>query len=157
MNDANCIFCKIARGEIPAKKLYEDDDVFAFHDIRPQAAVHFGEHVAGAKAVAREHDHAMEPKVGGLAHQLQAVAAFCREHRLGGLLADFLEQCVLVLRQQPGDIRGLYICVLSLFDRRSDAFERCGQSRFHLGLIYSTPERESVHVFGRTLIVIRSR
>src|SRR2546427_2844010 len=30
MNDPNCIFCKIARGEIPAKKLYEDDDVFAF-------------------------------------------------------------------------------------------------------------------------------
>ena len=41
MNDPNCIFCKIARGEIPAKKVYEDDDVFAFHDIRPQAAVHF--------------------------------------------------------------------------------------------------------------------
>ena len=41
MNDPNCIFSKIARGEIPAKKVYEDDDVFAFHDIRPQAAVHF--------------------------------------------------------------------------------------------------------------------
>jgi histidine triad (HIT) family protein len=41
MNDPNCIFCKIARGEIPAEKLYDDDDVFAFHDIRPQAPVHF--------------------------------------------------------------------------------------------------------------------
>jgi histidine triad (HIT) family protein len=37
----DCIFCKIVRGEIPAKKLYEDDDVLAFHDIRPQAPVHF--------------------------------------------------------------------------------------------------------------------
>jgi histidine triad (HIT) family protein len=37
----NCIFCKIARGEIPAKKLYEDDEVFVFHDIRPVAPVHF--------------------------------------------------------------------------------------------------------------------
>ena len=41
MTDPNCIFCKIARGEIPAKKLYEDDEVMAFHDIRPQAPVHF--------------------------------------------------------------------------------------------------------------------
>ena len=37
----NCIFCKIVRGEIPSKKVYEDDDIFAFHDIRPQAPVHF--------------------------------------------------------------------------------------------------------------------
>ena len=37
----NCIFCKIIRGEIPGKKVYEDDDIFAFHDIDPQAEVHF--------------------------------------------------------------------------------------------------------------------
>jgi histidine triad (HIT) family protein len=37
----NCIFCKIARGEIPSKKVYEDAEVFAFHDIQPQAPVHF--------------------------------------------------------------------------------------------------------------------
>ena len=37
---ADCIFCKIVRGEIPAKKAYEDDEVIAFHDIRPQAPVH---------------------------------------------------------------------------------------------------------------------
>jgi histidine triad (HIT) family protein len=50
MNDPNCLFCKIVRGEIPAKKVYEDDDVLAFHDIRPLAPVHFmlvpKEHVA---------------------------------------------------------------------------------------------------------------
>jgi len=40
MSDANCIFCKIVRGEIPAKKLYEDDEIIAFNDIRPQADVH---------------------------------------------------------------------------------------------------------------------
>ena len=39
--DPNCIFCKIARGQIPAKKIYDDDEVMAFHDIRPQAPVHF--------------------------------------------------------------------------------------------------------------------
>ena len=37
----NCIFCKIARAEIPCKKVYEDDDVIAFHDINPVAPVHF--------------------------------------------------------------------------------------------------------------------
>jgi histidine triad (HIT) family protein len=37
----DCIFCKIARGEIPSKKIYEDGEIFAFHDIRPQAPVHF--------------------------------------------------------------------------------------------------------------------
>jgi histidine triad (HIT) family protein len=38
MND--CLFCKIARGEIPARKVYEDDEVFAFHDINPARPVH---------------------------------------------------------------------------------------------------------------------
>jgi histidine triad (HIT) family protein len=39
--DANCIFCRIVRGEIPSNRLYEDEDVVAFHDVRPQAPVHF--------------------------------------------------------------------------------------------------------------------
>lgn len=38
---ADCIFCKIASGEIPSKKIYEDEDVIAFHDINPAAKVHF--------------------------------------------------------------------------------------------------------------------
>jgi histidine triad (HIT) family protein len=37
----DCIFCKITRNEIPAKKIYEDDEVIAFNDIRPIAPVHF--------------------------------------------------------------------------------------------------------------------
>ena len=36
----NCIFCKIIKGEIPSTKVYEDDTVFAFRDINPQAPVH---------------------------------------------------------------------------------------------------------------------
>src|SRR5690606_40644272 len=36
----NCIFCKIARGEIPSKKVHEDDEFVAFHDINPAAPVH---------------------------------------------------------------------------------------------------------------------
>ena len=37
----NCIFCKIAAGQIPSKKIYEDEDLIAFHDINPAAPVHF--------------------------------------------------------------------------------------------------------------------
>jgi histidine triad (HIT) family protein len=50
VKDPSCIFCRIAAGEIPSRKVYEDEDVFAFHDVRPQAPVHFliipREHVA---------------------------------------------------------------------------------------------------------------
>ena len=37
----DCLFCRIAAGELPARTLYEDDQVLAFHDIDPQAPVHF--------------------------------------------------------------------------------------------------------------------
>jgi histidine triad (HIT) family protein len=37
----DCLFCRIVAGEIPARKLYEDEQVIAFHDIGPQAPVHF--------------------------------------------------------------------------------------------------------------------
>lgn len=40
MSDPNCIFCKIAAGQIPSRKVYEDEHVFAFEDINPQAPVH---------------------------------------------------------------------------------------------------------------------
>ena len=36
----DCIFCKILSGEIPSKKVYEDDTVCAFYDVEPQAPVH---------------------------------------------------------------------------------------------------------------------
>lgn len=38
---SDCIFCKIIAGAIPCKKVYEDDDLLAFHDINPIAPVHF--------------------------------------------------------------------------------------------------------------------
>ena len=37
----DCIFCKIVAGQIPSRKVYEDDDMLAFHDIHPLAPVHF--------------------------------------------------------------------------------------------------------------------
>ena len=41
VHDPNCIFCKIIAGQIPSNKVYEDDQVFVFHDIHPWAPVHF--------------------------------------------------------------------------------------------------------------------
>ena len=41
MHENSCIFCKIAAGAIPSRKVYEDDELFVFHDIKPWAPVHF--------------------------------------------------------------------------------------------------------------------
>ncbi len=40
LTDMDCLFCKIVAGEIPAKTIYEDEQVVAFHDISPQAPTH---------------------------------------------------------------------------------------------------------------------
>jgi histidine triad (HIT) family protein len=39
--DASCLFCKIVAGQIPSKVVYQDDELFVFHDINPWAPVHF--------------------------------------------------------------------------------------------------------------------
>lgn len=53
-----CIFCKIAAGEIPSSKLYEDDKVIAFRDISPQAPVHVlvvpKKHISGVNTILPE-------------------------------------------------------------------------------------------------------
>ncbi len=36
----DCLFCRIIRGEIPSKKVYEDEQIYAFYDIAPMAPVH---------------------------------------------------------------------------------------------------------------------
>ena len=60
---SDCIFCKIVRGEIPAKKVHEDDEVLAFHDVRPQAPVHLliipKAHVATLYDAGPEHEKAL--------------------------------------------------------------------------------------------------
>ena len=38
---SDCLFCKIANGQIPSNKVYEDETVYAFYDIEPQAPTHF--------------------------------------------------------------------------------------------------------------------
>lgn len=39
-HDPNCIFCRIVKGELPAKKIHEDDEIVVFPDIHPAAPVH---------------------------------------------------------------------------------------------------------------------
>jgi histidine triad (HIT) family protein len=57
----NCLFCKIIRGEIPADKLFEDEDVVAFRDIAPVAPLHFlvipKKHIQGPAALSAEEEH----------------------------------------------------------------------------------------------------
>ncbi|HHV51245.1 MAG TPA: histidine triad nucleotide-binding protein [Candidatus Avimonas sp.] len=54
----DCIFCKIVKGEIPSKKIYEDDKILVFYDIEPKAPVHFlvipKEHISGAGEINSE-------------------------------------------------------------------------------------------------------
>lgn len=55
----NCLFCKIAAGQIPSTTLYEDDEVKVFNDINPAAAMHFliipKEHIATMSDAAEHH------------------------------------------------------------------------------------------------------
>lgn len=54
----DCLFCKIAKGEIPSTMLYEDDDIIAFRDIDPQAPVHIllvpKQHIQSAEQLTQE-------------------------------------------------------------------------------------------------------
>ena len=59
----DCLFCKIARGDIPSTKVFESEDVVAFRDINPQAPVHIlvipRAHIASADAVSAENSAAV--------------------------------------------------------------------------------------------------
>ncbi len=57
---ADCLFCKIVRGEIPGDVVHRDDAITAFRDINPQASTHLlivpNEHVVGTNDLTPEHD-----------------------------------------------------------------------------------------------------
>ncbi|QIL69901.1 histidine triad nucleotide-binding protein [Diaphorobacter sp. HDW4B] len=86
MHDPNCIFCKIIEGKIPSKKVYEDEDVFAFHDINPWAPVHFlmvpKKHIPSMAQVTAE-DTPLLGKMMALAPKL-AVEQGCNPYPAGG-------------------------------------------------------------------------
>ncbi|MDE2600504.1 MAG: histidine triad nucleotide-binding protein [Rhodocyclaceae bacterium] len=71
---SDCIFCKIVEGKIPSKKVYEDDEFLAFHDINPAAPVHIlvipKQHVESLKDCNESH----APMLGKLFVKLAAIA-----------------------------------------------------------------------------------
>ena len=80
---SECLFCKIVSGAIPAKKLYEDADVLAFHDIRPAAPVHFlmipKQHIETLYDAGMEHQLVLGKMLalaGGLARDAGATDGF---------------------------------------------------------------------------------
>ena len=69
----NCLFCKIAAGQIPSRKVYEDDEILAFHDINPARPVHLlvipKRHITSL-ATAGEADAPLLGRMLALAHRL---------------------------------------------------------------------------------------
>ena len=77
----NCLFCKIIRGEIPSAKVYEDDQVYSFRDINPQAPFHAlvvpKKHVASVAEIGKLQD-------AEIAACLRAVSKIAAENNLDG-------------------------------------------------------------------------
>ncbi|MBP1737505.1 MAG: Bis(5-nucleosyl)-tetraphosphatase (asymmetrical) [Oscillospiraceae bacterium] len=73
---SDCLFCKIAKGEIPSSKVYEDEQVFAFLDIDPQAPKHIlvipKTHIQSVAAVTPEN-------AGVVAHIFEVIARIAAE------------------------------------------------------------------------------
>jgi histidine triad (HIT) family protein len=85
-HDDNCIFCKIAAGKIPSRKVYEDEELFVFDDINPWAPVHFlmipKAHIPSMAQVGPEHA-ALLGRMMALAPGL-ALEKGCRPYPAGG-------------------------------------------------------------------------
>jgi histidine triad (HIT) family protein len=75
----DCLFCKIAAGEIPSDKVYEDEKVLAFKDIDPQAPFHVliipKEHITSAAEITAENSSIV-------AHVFEVAAQIAKEHNL---------------------------------------------------------------------------
>ena len=74
----NCLFCKIIAGEIPCKKVYEDENCLAFHDISPRAAVH----ILVVPKIHIETAHNVESEKNTANHLFSAVANIVKEQNL---------------------------------------------------------------------------
>ena len=78
----DCLFCRIIRGEIPAKKVYEDEETFVFEDIKPQAPTHVliipKKHIVGIREAKAE-----EAEIVGKLHLVAAKIARDRKIESG--------------------------------------------------------------------------
>jgi histidine triad (HIT) family protein len=79
MSEQNCLFCRIAEGEIPAEVVYQDEQAVAFRDINPQAPTHF-------LVIPREHieslDEASQRDEAPLGHLLRVAARLANSEGL---------------------------------------------------------------------------
>jgi len=87
---SDCLFCKIVEGTIPARKVYEDDTVVAFHDIQPQAPVHLL--VIPKKHIATMNDWKDED-AGLLSHTLLSARQIAKEAGLGDTGYRLVNNC----------------------------------------------------------------
>lgn len=78
-SSADCLFCKIVAGAIPAKRLYETADTIAFADINPQAPVHV---LVIPKRHIASHAHALPEDAGLIATLMAAAGDVAREQGL---------------------------------------------------------------------------
>ncbi len=74
--EKGCIFCKIAAGELPSNKIYEDEQTLAFYDVSPQAPVHF---LVIPKTHIRSVDEIDESNSGIVAHIYEVIAQIARQ------------------------------------------------------------------------------
>jgi histidine triad (HIT) family protein len=74
----DCLFCRIIRGEVPAKKVYEDEETFVFEDIKPQAPTHVliipKKHIVGVREAKAE-----DASIIGKLHLVAAQIAYDRK------------------------------------------------------------------------------
>ncbi len=75
----DCLFCKIIKGEIPCKKVYEDEEILAFYDIHPAAPIHIlvipKKHIASLAHLEKE-DEAIVGKIYSVINQIAEEKAF---------------------------------------------------------------------------------
>lgn len=73
---ADCLFCKIVKGEVPSKKVYEDETVYVFEDIEPTAPIHY-------LVIPKEHisklDEITEENSGVIAHIFEVISKLAKD------------------------------------------------------------------------------
>jgi len=106
---SDCIFCRIVRGEVPARIVYQDEDVTAFHDLAPCAPVHIliipNRHVAGVAQV--------EPKDAAVLGKLFVIARRLAEQE------NIVDGYRLVVNNGPGAGQSVFHLHVHLLGGRS--------------------------------------
>ncbi len=74
----NCIFCKIVKGDIPSKKVFENENVYAFQDLHPQARIH----ILFVHKIHTSHINQMSEDVKSIGEVFKAIADYTHQEKL---------------------------------------------------------------------------